>query len=712
MRLTTTASSSLNRALAAVFAALLGTLFALVAPLATQAAGCTSGTLIKGSGHAVYYCGADGKRYVFPNQKTYDTWYSDFSTVITISDSAMGSIPIGGNVTYKPGIRLVKITTSPTVYAVDANGALRAISSEAVAMALYGSTWNKQVDDVPDAFFVNYQLGADVTSASQFVKATIVAAATSINVDRRLANSGNGSTTGTNTGSSSQGVTMTISPDVSTLAAGQSATVTVSATDSVGISSLIIFSNGNPLKSCSLTSAPVTATCSVTINASDYPNESILSLYGQELNKNFVRNLTATRTITTSGGSAVAGSVTMSFSSNATTLNAGQSNTVTVNASDTAGISSVSIFVNGALVQNCNKSGSVTTASCSVTLYGSNYASGSSLSIYGQEVNSKGVPTISAATSLTVQVGNNGGGTVTLSFSPNQTTLAVGDTMDVQVQAYASSGVTTMSLYVNGSVVKTCSASGATAHANCFVTLSGSNYTSGQVITVYGQAGDTDGDTIVSPNSTITITPGTAVNGNVSLSFSPYANTLTTSQSTTVTVSATDSAKLSELSILVNGTTVRTCSLSGSTTSGTCSTTINGSSYSNGSTVTVQGQAVNNSGATSKSATSTLTISAASAGNGTVTLYLSPQVTSISGTQGLTITANAYDPAGLASINIVVNGGIVRTCTLAGLPVGGSCTHTLSASSYAHGTSLSIYGQGVNSSNAKSNSTATTVTVN
>ena len=45
--------------------------------------------------------GMDGKRYVFPNEATYRSWYSDFSTVQTITDKEPAQITIGGNVTYR-----------------------------------------------------------------------------------------------------------------------------------------------------------------------------------------------------------------------------------------------------------------------------------------------------------------------------------------------------------------------------------------------------------------------------------------------------------------------------------------------------------------------------------------------------------------------------------------------------------------------------------
>lgn len=153
---------------------------------ALHVATVASGGLIKGSLPAVYYVGADGKRYVFPNDKTYFTWYADFSGVNTITDAQLAAYPIGGNATYRPGTRLVKIQSDPKVYAVDAHGVLRWVKTEAAAVALFGSNWNKQVDDLSDSFFVNYTVGADINSASDFSPSAVAAAAASINDDKNL----------------------------------------------------------------------------------------------------------------------------------------------------------------------------------------------------------------------------------------------------------------------------------------------------------------------------------------------------------------------------------------------------------------------------------------------------------------------------------------------------------------------------------------------
>ena len=58
--------------------------------------------------------------------------------------------------TYKPGVRMVKITTDPKVYAVSKGGVLRWVSSPDVATDIYGADWAEHVDDISDAFFFNY----------------------------------------------------------------------------------------------------------------------------------------------------------------------------------------------------------------------------------------------------------------------------------------------------------------------------------------------------------------------------------------------------------------------------------------------------------------------------------------------------------------------------------------------------------------------------
>ncbi len=127
---------------------------------------CVAETLVRSPEKpALYYCGSDGKRYVFPNEAIYKSWYVNFDRVAVISAEALGNIPIGGNVTYRPGIQLVKVTSDPKVYAVAHGGVLRWVQSPAIATALYGSAWGARVHDLSDAFFVNYLVGEPISAS-------------------------------------------------------------------------------------------------------------------------------------------------------------------------------------------------------------------------------------------------------------------------------------------------------------------------------------------------------------------------------------------------------------------------------------------------------------------------------------------------------------------------------------------------------------------
>lgn len=149
--------------------------------------GLVYGDLFKESGStAVYYYANNGKRYVFPTQAVYFSWYPDFSTIKTVSHSTVTSIPLGGNVLVKPGTYLVQFVSmdtpfrvlDPKVYVLTATGQLRWVTSASVAAALYGADWERKIVAVPEVYKTNYGgavPGADVNSASDYSKASVEA---------------------------------------------------------------------------------------------------------------------------------------------------------------------------------------------------------------------------------------------------------------------------------------------------------------------------------------------------------------------------------------------------------------------------------------------------------------------------------------------------------------------------------------------------------
>jgi plastocyanin len=125
---------------------------------------CAAGSLIKGSTPHVYYCGKNVKRYHFPTEGVFFTWYKDFKSVKIVTDAVIAQIPLGGVVTHRPGVRLIKIQTDPKVYAVARGGTLRWLKDESVAVALYGSRWNRNIDVVPDSLFTQYRIGEPIAA--------------------------------------------------------------------------------------------------------------------------------------------------------------------------------------------------------------------------------------------------------------------------------------------------------------------------------------------------------------------------------------------------------------------------------------------------------------------------------------------------------------------------------------------------------------------
>ncbi|HWQ99826.1 MAG TPA: invasin domain 3-containing protein [Candidatus Methylomirabilis sp.] len=135
---------------------------------------------------AVYYYAKNGKRYVFPNDKCYFTWYLDFSKVKILPQDQMSLIPIGGNVTYHPGTKLVKFQTDTKTYAVSRGGTLRWVKTEDAVKVMYGSDWNAKVDDINEAFYINYKFGSPIEGGFDYAPDVVRNSVQSIDYDKGI----------------------------------------------------------------------------------------------------------------------------------------------------------------------------------------------------------------------------------------------------------------------------------------------------------------------------------------------------------------------------------------------------------------------------------------------------------------------------------------------------------------------------------------------
>ncbi len=151
---------------------------AAVVPLASAAYSPSAGDLVKtASNPAVYYIDSEGARHLFSNEVTYWTWYSGtWATqgIKTISQDDFDDLELGGNVTARPGVKLIKFENSPKAYAVTPGAIIRNLEDEAAAKALYGDNWYKNIITIQNAFETNYVKGDALTSSSVMPDGSLV----------------------------------------------------------------------------------------------------------------------------------------------------------------------------------------------------------------------------------------------------------------------------------------------------------------------------------------------------------------------------------------------------------------------------------------------------------------------------------------------------------------------------------------------------------
>lgn len=450
-------------------------LFALPAAAATL----NPGDLIKGPGEAVYYYAANGKRLVFPSSKTYFTWYANFNTVKTVTAGELAAIPLGGNVTYRPGVKLVKITTDPRTYAVASNGTLRWIETEAVAKELYGSDWNTKVDDVADAFFINYTIGASIKNSSDFSPTGQMSAATDINTDRHLVGGAQPSTPSTPTNPnpttptstpSTPNSSMTFTTSKTTLQAGDVLALTTQAVDPAGISKIELYFDGILIKRCDNTPACSGETVIPSSGTkTSYEVKSVVTTLGQN-----VMQESKTLQVENNGSNKVR--VTLGQS----TIMPNQAASVIADVDASIAILRIDISVNGTTVKGC--------ATGARQCQWSDFVSGNvgqTMPVFAIVTDTLG-RTYTSKT-LTLTIGTNDSPSVNV--TPAKTSIFVGESVEATVTASDNDGISKIEVLKDGVVLKTCES------AQPCTVLTGPWTQAGAALQFSGRATDTKGMT-------------------------------------------------------------------------------------------------------------------------------------------------------------------------------------------------------------------------
>lgn len=451
-----------SRILALFIAGLMAYWLLALAPSA-HAAAPAPGSLVKGPLDAVYYYAVNGKRYVFPTEKTYLSWYADFSGVTTVSADELAALTVGGNATYRPGVRLVKINTDPKVYAVSAHGVLRWVQTEQLAQTLYGADWNQKIDDVPETYFVNYMIGSPIANSADYSPSGETAAATDIGTDKQLVAPAPAPTpTPTTTAS-----TFTFSVSKSTLQGGDIIALTAAASDPAGIAKIELFFDGTLIKTCTSVSCSGETQVPLSGTKSSYVAEGRVTKVNAQ-----VESKTVTLPVSADGSSLVQIAVGQAV------IMPNQAASVVADVDVSVAVIRIDIYVDGTGVKAC--------ATGARQCQWSDYVSGAVSSthpVYAKATDSLGRTYISKTLTITISTNDTPGVTV----SPAKTSIYAGETLDVTVTATDSDGVASIDVMKDGAVLKHCDG------AQPCTATTGPWPTAGTILTFTGRAADAKG---------------------------------------------------------------------------------------------------------------------------------------------------------------------------------------------------------------------------
>lgn len=411
----------------------------LFAFLARQAAAVASASpLVKASTAAVYFIGTDAKRYVFPNEKTYATWYKDFSQVRTISDAELASYPIGGTVTYQPGSRMLKLTTDPKVYAIEGPRTLRPIQDESIARALYGNTWTYLVDDLPDAFFTQYTLGPSIvdTSWNAATQSTLFPTIHALfKVDPWSIVPANPPASSAPSAAPSH--VATIASSKGRASPDEKITLTADAIPRTDVQAVNIFFDGTVLQACER------APCSVDLTL---PRANVPPAYAMRTEITWGSGAFAKATGTVVTDLEASGLVAVRLTNDQVRSGGRREIIVQVDANFSA--SAIDLYMDGVLFKGCNstqecRSSSVETASV-----------GTTHTIHAIAKNAAGQELKSRSQTLVVVTNEH----PMINLLVGKDVLLKGETVDVSATAADDDGIASVELYADGTLLKRCEA--------------------------------------------------------------------------------------------------------------------------------------------------------------------------------------------------------------------------------------------------------------
>lgn len=524
-----------------------------------------------------------------------------------------------------------------------------------------------------------------------------------VNLTGTTTNTSNNTNTAANTAvTGNGGVQMWtwLEPSQTSIRRDQNIAYHVAAYDTDGIKRIEIILNGNVAKTCDLGRAYGNQECVLNIYGGNYNTGTTVSFNAKiiegtdQISWTQLQNLSVTDVNSTQNTNTnTTGDMTVAswFEPSATTINRSGSTTLRTQASAAQGLSRIDIYVNGSILRTCELSRAYGTQNCDYTLNGSNYPNGSQVSMNARATDANGKLAWSNLTSIMIQENaptntntnpsTNSNTSVWVSSDPEKTDVMTNETVRFVVGANDVDGIRRIDVFVNGSVGRTCDLGySITGNYNCSYVIYGNSYSAGSVFYVNARITDGNGNMTWSDAKTYTIksigstsTQTTNSNGSSWVWSDPNVSEIKTNETVRFNVGSYDPQGIRRIELIVNGSTAQSCDL-GYAQSGTvqCSVVIHGSNYPAGSSVFVNAKITDGSGNVSWSDPKTYMIKSVDTGTTAPTTPTngagSVSITSnhdngYANNETISFAAVASDVDGVAKIEILVNGDLVKTCT-------------------------------------------------
>jgi len=495
-----------------------------------------------------------------------------------------------------------------------------------------------------------------------------------------------------------------LEPNQSSLHRDQTMSYSVGAWNADGLKRMEIYVNGGLRRTCDYNRAYGNQTCSYTLYGYDYPLNTNVATNAKitDWNDKVVWTPLQNIYITDVSGSSdnATGDVSISnwMDPSGSTLNRGSSTVLRVQANATQGLNRVEVYADGTLKRTCDFSRVYGNQNCDLTINANDYSIAQhSFSARATDYNGK--TAWSDTRTLTIQDnGSNSNGNLTVSnwFDSSVTTLNRNSNVNLNVQASAKQGLNSITVYADGNVIRTCNYSRVYGTQDCDITIYGNNYSVGQH-NFNAKAVDYNGNASWSDTRNLTI-QDSATNSNsnttITSKFYPEVTVLDRTSYVNLYASASDSDGLSKVEIYADGNLKRTCNYYDKT-SGDCLLTIYGGDYLLGAH-TFSAKATDNFNNVAWSNTLNLTIqdttgNSTKGGEVSTWVWSDPEVTTVNAGQSATFHVGAWALNGIRKIEILANGGVVKTCDFGGVVYGNRECSVNVATTYGGTTNATYY---------------------